>query len=169
MKKKEKSEYAGLTWDEAYRKAVKAVDSGEPFRCDLSKHNLWVGGEPVVTDGSFEGDMGSQALDGDPMRRIEELYASYKRSVPSERSERRRRSGCQFMALDLDDLSDDDMVYGERRETAQARLEMFVLFSILSGALKWHDSWGTWFWRSEKDRDLVLLKDWFKKQKENDT
>ena len=168
-RKEKENEYSGLTWQQAYEKACDEVERGETFRCDLRSHDLYVGEARVVDGGRFSGDADSPPMSDSPLQEVERLYESYRKSIPSERSERKRYRGTQFRADDLEELTDDDMVYGERRDTAQARLEMFVLFSILSGALKWYDSWGTWFWRSDKDRDLVLLKDWFNKQKENDT
>ena len=95
---------------------------------------------------------------------IENLYDIYKRSVPGERSNRKEKSVTQFRALPFDELSDDDVMFGARREEAQYDLEAFVLFTVLSGQLKWNDEWGTWFWKSGKDRDLVLLKNWMTKE-----
>lgn len=165
----EENEYEGLTYAQAFAKAVDEIESGAPFRCDLAKHDLWVGRERIVENGRFVGnDLGFDLVDdmlgtGESavLNEIEEYYEKYKRSVPSERSERKERNVPQFKALPFDELTDEDMLYGERREEAKAKLEMFVLFAILSGALKWNDDWGTWFWRSERDKDLVLLKKWF--------
>lgn len=169
-KKKQKSEYDGLTYAQAFVKAMKEVEAGSPFRCDLSKHSLTVGGERIVDNGRFvgSGESGFDLVDdlvgtddSAVLGEIEKFYPAYKRSVPSERSERKERLVTQFRALPIEELSDDDMLYGERREEAQAKLEMFVLFAIVSGRLRWRDEWGTWYWRSGKDRDLVLLKQWF--------
>lgn len=165
---KEYNEYDGLTYGQAFNKAVSEVESGAPFKCDLVKHDLWVGGDRIVESGKFVGkhvfDLVDDMLGMDDsviLNEVEEYYQKYKRSIPSERSERKKYRGLQFKALDFSELDDDDIMYGERREEAQAKLEMFVLFSIVSGRLKWNDDWGTWFWRSASDRDLVLLKQWF--------
>lgn len=154
-----KPEFEGKTAQEAYDLVSELVARGHDFSCDLLKRNLRVAGKTVVRNGKFVGDLKPMDTE-DPLKDIEGLYARYKHSIPSERSEAKRRRGTQFLALDFEDLTDDDMLYGERRNTAQAKLEMFVLFTALTGQLKWDDKWGTWFWRSGKDRDCVILKNW---------
>lgn len=57
------------------------------------------------------------------------------------------------------------MMYGERREVARCRLELYVLFCIILGRLTWNPSWGTWFWRSKDDNDLIILRDWIEPNK----
>ena len=42
-----------------------------------------------------------------------------------------------------------------------------MLFATMNGQLKWDDKWGTWFYRSPYDRDLVLLKEWFEFKPKN--
>ena len=100
-------------------------------------------------------------LDTDTILLIAEaMYEDYRYSVPSERSERKRRT--YFKALPLDDLTDEQIVFGERRETAQARLEGFLFCMILSGWLMWNeDSMGKWFY---KENDFVLLRNWIEKE-----
>ena len=52
------------------------------------------------------------------------------------------------------------MLYGERRDSAQIRLELYILCQILGG-LTWNpEKMGKWFWQSEMDKDLVILKNW---------
>lgn len=94
---------------------------------------------------------------------IEQRYKAYKHSVPSERSESHRRY--YFKALPEKELSDEDMMYGERREVARCKLELYVLMQLLRGNLAWENRWGTWFWRSENDRDLIILRDWVEPNK----
>ncbi|MCS2382951.1 hypothetical protein NXY25_04055 [Bacteroides thetaiotaomicron] len=89
---------------------------------------------------------------------MEELYRRYKHSVPSERSESKP---CRyFKALQEKDLDDGDMLYGERRDKAQAELELYLLCQILGG-FRWNPkTMGHWFWQSRTDRDLVILREW---------
>lgn len=54
---------------------------------------------------------------------------------------------------------------GERRETARCKLELYVLVQLLRGNLWWDNSWGTWFWRSKNDKDLIILRDWIEPNK----
>lgn len=94
---------------------------------------------------------------------IEQRYAAYKHSVPSERSESHRRY--YFKALPEKELSDEDMMYGERREIARCKLELYVLVQLLRGNLYWDGRWGTWFWCSKNDKDLIILRDWIEPNK----
>ena len=57
-------------------------------------------------------------------------------------------------------MSDEDMLYGQRRDRAQAELELYLLCQILNG-LKWNpETMGRWFWQSKQDKDLVILRQW---------
>jgi hypothetical protein len=83
---------------------------------------------------------------------IEELYDIYKHSIPSERTMHRT---ARFKALPESELSDDDMLYGVPREQAERDLENALKgFSVPDG--------DKWFWQSEHDRDLVVLRSWSK-------
>ena len=85
---------------------------------------------------------------------IEELEAAYdcfKHSIPSEKSMNRVS---RFKALAEHELSDEDMLYGVPREEAERELEKALRgFAMPEGA-------GSWFWQSENDRDLVVLRSW---------
>lgn len=84
---------------------------------------------------------------------LEELYAIYKHSIPSEKTMSRT---ARFHALPERELTDDDMLYGVPREQAQKNLEQALKgFAI-------PDSAGSWFWQSPSDRDLVVLRSWMK-------
>lgn len=83
---------------------------------------------------------------------LESAYATYKHSVPSEKTMHRT---CRFYALPESELSDDDMLYGISREDAERALE-----SALAG-FAMPDGSG-WFWQSENDPDLVVLRSWTK-------
>lgn len=94
----------------------------------------------------------------DPWKRLESLYAVYKHSIPSERSDRRRRNW--FKALPESGLTDNDLLYGTGRNEAQAELELHALACISDGTMTWENP-EQWFWKSPNDPDLVLLKEWF--------
>ena len=85
-------------------------------------------------------------------------YKEYKHSIPSERSESHRRS--YFKALPEAELSDKDMLYGEQREVARCKLELSVLFAVISGNFKWHEEWGSWFYQYPYDKDFIILRSW---------
>lgn len=81
---------------------------------------------------------------------LEGLYACFKHSIPSERSE---SHVSRFYAIPESEMSDDDMLYGMPREQAERELEKALRgFSMPEGS--------GWFWQSEHDRDLVVLRSW---------
>ena len=83
---------------------------------------------------------------------LETAYAVYKHSVPSEKTMNRTH---RFYALPESELSDDDMLYGMPREQAEAALEMAL------ADFAYPETAG-WFWQSENDSDLVVLRSWIK-------
>ena len=86
---------------------------------------------------------------------IEELYDTYKHSIPSEKTAHRP---ARFKALAEHELSDDDMLYGIPREDAERALEKALRgFPIPKDA-------GSWFWQSKADPDLVVLRSWTKQK-----
>ena len=81
---------------------------------------------------------------------LEAAYAVYKHSIPSERTMHRT---ARFYALPESELSDDDMLYGMPREEAERELEKALQgFAMPEGS--------GWFWQSENDPDLVVLRSW---------
>lgn len=145
--------------DNIYRESVQAVRDGAKFKIDFPSRSLKLNGKYVIQDGKYEGELGVPGCSEDEfIANVEELYRVYKHSVPSERSESKARR--YFRALPEKDLSDEAMLYGERRDKAQIELELFILCQLLYG-FKWDpEKFGKWFWQSKKDKDLVILKDW---------
>lgn len=144
-------------WNEAQEK----VHNGSTFRINLEKRDLVIDGKYIIKDGKYEGELGYDtkfpvnAL----LAMIEEYYWQYLHSVPSARSEAKYRR--YFRALPEHELSEYDMLYGESRELAQLRLELFVLIVILNGDLKWDEfAKDYWFWQSKKHPSLIILKQW---------
>ena len=91
----------------------------------------------------------------DPIAEMEGLFEIFNHSIPSERTDRRRHS--YFRALRLNQLSDEDVLYGERREKAAAELELCVLCAICKGLLNFGDGW---FWQSKSNPSFIILKEW---------
>lgn len=130
------------------------VASGARFCVNFEKRTLRVDGKLVDLDEIEVTEDEERSV----MERIDALYLAYKHSVPSERSESHRRH--YFKALPEKELSDEDMMYGEQRECARCKLELFVLFAVRSGNLKWNEQWGGWFYQSPCDKDLIILRSW---------
>lgn len=144
-----------------YDELLERVREGETFSINLEKRNLRVGNKWLVKSGAIaDGDViaNIQYAPETMLLYIEYLYDKYKHSMPSERSESKRR--LYFKALPVDKMSVIEMAVGEPREYARARLEGFILCSILMGYLEWNEDWGNWFYQSATDPDLVILRTW---------
>lgn len=142
-----------------YQESVQAVMDGAKFRVDLERRNLTINGKKIITNSEYEGELGmSLATLDDFLYTVERLYTFYKHSVPSERSESKSRQ--YFRALPERELSDEDMLYGKRRDPAQIELELYILCQVLLG-MEWNEErMDKCFWQSKEDKDLVLLKQW---------
>jgi len=125
------------------------VESGARFRISFENRTLNINGKKVDFEDSIEPEFSFEKL--------ENLYRRYKHSMPGERDNVRKS---YFVALKEEDLDDEDVLYGERRQISKFRLEFYVLCAIVSGALKWDENWGNWFWQSESDKSLVILRSW---------
>jgi hypothetical protein len=148
-----------------YRELVQRVNEGETFYVDFEKRTMKVGKDFLIKDGKYDTtrELYSEyfSIPSLPavLQMIRQLYELYKHSLPSERSENKRRN--YFKALSIDELTDEQLMFAEKREYSQAALEGFVLCTILLGALYWDNAiMGKWFWQSKDDPDLVLLRSW---------
>lgn len=142
-----------------YQEAICAVEDGAKFKIDFQSRSLKLNGKYIIQEGNYDGELGIPSCSvEEALSKMEELYHCYKHSVPSMRSEGKSR--LYFKALPEKDLSDDAMLYGERRDKAQIELELYLLCQIVNG-LKWNpEKFGKWFWQSKVDKDLVILRNW---------
>lgn len=150
-----------------YLELIERVDNGETFSIDFEKRTMKVGKEYLIKNGEYDE---TRELFGklyeEPyslqvvLHMIRELYKNYKYSLPSERSDSKRKK--YFKALSVDELTDEQLMCGGKRETAQARLEGFILCSVIAGHLVWDEDvmQGKWFYQSANDPDLVILRSW---------
>lgn len=145
-----------------YEELVERVSNGETFHIDFEKRTMKIGKEIVVKNGEYVSERELiSATAQDTWTAIEALYKNYKYSLPSERSDNKRRK--YFKALSIEELTDEQLILADRREIAQAALEGYILCMVLNGQLKWTESMGKWFWQSKNDSDLVILKKWIEK------
>ena len=148
-----------------YEQALAKVENGSRFRVNFQNRSLKIDGKYVIKDGKYDGELGVELTDS-PLEQITQLYTRYQHSLPSERSENKRK--CYFKSLPEHLLNDEDMLYGRSREYTQIALELYVLGVILNGSLKWDDfAKGLWFWQSPENKDLILLREWIEPQKTN--
>lgn len=143
-----------------YAELMTRVDSGESFHIDFETRTMKVGGQFLIKNGEYDTE---RALSCKPtmdiMQIIEELYQTYKHSLPSERNSNKKKR--YFKALSADEMTDRQLAIGCKRDGAQARLEGFILCMILHGYLQWdEEKLGKWFWQSKNDPDLVILRSW---------
>lgn len=128
---------------------IQAVEDGKRPKVDFINKIFKLNGEEV--------EVHDDTAVLRPLEEIEKLYSRFKRSYPSERSEHHMND--YFKALCADELTDEDLVYGEERTVARARLEGSFLCWVLNGSLTWNDD-AHWFWQSKSDPDLIILKRW---------
>ena len=146
-----------------YLELIERVSDGESFYIDFEKRNMKVGKDYLIKEGEF--DESKELIYGTydmwfVLHKNRQLYKDYKYSLPSERSDNKRRK--YFKALPMEEITDEQLMVVVRREVAQATLEGFVLCMIVSGQLVWDEDImeGKWFYQSKTDPDLVLLRSW---------
>ena len=140
---------------ELYDEIINSVSSGSVFNVDLKKKVLQLDKNNIPL-GNISVNISSSE---DMLSTIHKLFERYKYSVPSERSEGKRRR--YFKALKLSEIDYDDFMFGEGRDTAQIKLELYVLLSSIYYKNFWEEIFKEhFFYQSDKDRDLIILKDW---------
>ena len=140
---------------ELYDEIINSVSSGSVFNVDLKKKVLQLDKNNVPLDNMSVNISSSE----DMLSTIHKLFERYKYSVPSERSEGKRRR--YFKALKLSEIDYDDFMFGEGRDTAQIKLELYVLLSSIYYKHFWEEIFKEhFFYQSDKDKDLIILKDW---------
>lgn len=142
-----------------YDELIERVSNGETFHIDFEQRTMKIGKQKIIDNGRYDSERKLIEFDGYVLITIYELYQNYKYSLPSERSDSKRKG--YFKAISVNELTDEQMATGERREVAQARLEGFILCMILEGQFVWDElAMGKWFWQASNDPDLVILRSW---------
>ena len=140
---------------ELYDEIINSVSSGSVFNVDLKKKVLQLDKNNIPLDNINVNISSSE----DMLSTIHKLFERYKYSVPSERSEGKRRR--YFKALKLSEIDYNDFMFGEGRDTAQIKLELYVLLSSIYHKNFWEEIFKEhFFYQSDKDKDLIILKDW---------
>ena len=149
-----------------FLEGLKRVENGERFHINFEERTMKIGQDKVIDNGEYDT---SQVLYDEKfdnprtmLDKVRELYTAYKFSLPSERSDKKRKK--YFKALSIDELTDEQLIYGVRRETAQYMLESFMLCAIINDDFVWDDKiHGKWFYQDKIEKDLVILKKWITK------
>ena len=127
---------------------ITKVENGARPRVDFIKKKFYLNRKEVEVEGNSVER---------PLEELEKLYLNFKRSYPSDRSHYHMHD--YFKALKAEDLSDAELVNGEERTVARAKLEANFLCWVLNGSLTWGNN-KNWFWQSPSEPDLVILKEW---------
>ena len=127
-----------------FLKGLERVENGERFHINFEQRTMKIGQDKMIDGGEYDTSQvlyeSSQSL----LDTIRELYILYKYSLPSERSDTKRKK--YFKALPIEELTDEQLIYGARREVAQYMLEAFILCAIISGDFVWNEEiHGKWF------------------------
>ena len=143
-----------------YEELIQRVSDGESFYINFKNRAMKIGKKFIIADGVYgqERKLIDYTDIVEVLSEIEKLYKDYKYSLPSERSDNKRRK--YFKALSIEEIPDEYLFGAERREVAQAKLEGFILCMMLQGKFVWTDDIGKWFWQSKNDPDLVILRNW---------
>jgi len=149
-----------------YEELIQRVEAGETFHIDFEKRTMKIGKEKIIDEGKYDESrtLLHERQFGIPNAEcvfisLETSYFNYKYSLPSERSDNKRKS--YFKALPIEKIPDKYLMYAERREVARAKLEGLILCMILLGQFKWDPKkFGNWFYQSPNDPDFVILRSW---------
>ena len=145
-----------------FLQGLEKVEDGERFHIDFEQRTMKVGQDKMIDGGEYDT---SQVLYESPsslLDTVRGLYIAYKYSLPSERNDNKRRK--YFKALLIEELTDEQLIYGVKREVAQYMLEAFILCAIINGDFVWNEEiHGKWFYQDKNEPDLVILKSWIEK------
>lgn len=146
-----------------YEELIQRVSDGETFHIDFEKQTMKIGKQKVIDCGEYDESRTlctNTLLEmSDVLSWLETLYERYRYSLPSERSENKRKK--YFKALPIEKIPDELLMTAERREIAQARIEGFILCMVLEGQFIWdEEELGKWFYQSVNNPDLVILRSW---------
>ena len=136
-----------------YNEYIDAVENGSKFKINLVDKAAYL--KKQGKNKKWKQVEIQKLIDPASWEVVEELYKIYKRSIPTNVKLNGNRP--YFKAVPLDELNESDIVCGEQRNIAQAMLELYILIADLEMEE------GKWFWQSRKDKDLVVLRKWIKR------
>ena len=141
-----------------YNDFMQKVENRQRFCSDVKRRLLKIGNKTIIKNGKYIEGVIAMEVPDNTLEIIEDLYGNFIKSIPSTSDKRK----LTFYAPTADEMDMEDLIFGEEREIARARLEAFVICLIASG-FKWKEEMGSWFWKSPKYPNLILLKSWFEK------
>ena len=127
---------------------------GKPFKADFKKKSIKLGKQYLIKKGVIQNGYSVNLTETDPYKIIEENYKRFKNSRPDGNFKR-----SYFKAKKDEELTDTEFITGNNRSVAQAMLEGYIVCAVVTGRIHWKNP-NHWYWVSEKDNDLILLKGW---------
>lgn len=134
----------------------KVSSKRQRFSISIKTATIKVGNKILIKNGKIISEDAAMEIPENVLGKIEELYGNYYRSIPSMSDKRK----LFFYAPTADEMDLEDMIFGEEREVARAKLEGYIVCLIASG-FKWKEEMGSWFWKSPNYPKLILLREWF--------
>lgn len=146
-----------------YEKVIKQVSQGVQCVVDFKNRTLALGGKNVDIAKCELGVKQYNNID-EWLDEVENLYDDYKYSRPSQQTIKRDRK-TKFRALTMaqliDELGHDALNNPTPRNVAQAKLEAFILLSLINGSFKPEELFAKdWFYQGA-DKSFIIRKDWF--------
>ena len=145
-----------------YEKAIEQVSQGVRCVVDFKTKTLKLSGKCV----DLIGELGIKQCGNldEWLDEVEDLYDDYKYSRPSQQSIK-REGKAKFRALTMaelvNELGHDALSNPTPRNVAQAKLEVFILLSLVNGNFKPEELFAKdWFYQGA-DKSFILRKDWF--------
>lgn len=126
------------------------------FNVKLHTKSLRVNKKDIVKDGKPNVEI--PKFDGDIISYLDELYDDYAHSIPHENDNNRH---VYFTPLSYEELSDEDLMFGEPRNKARLKLEAFVMLIVMQKG--WEELFGNnFFYQSKNFPNFVIYSGWFK-------
>lgn len=145
-----------------YEETIERVSQGAHAAVDFKNRTLRINGKSI----DLNGDAGIPVFnDLDAwLDEVENLYDEYKYSKPTQSSMKRERKS-KFRALTVselvNELGHDALSNPVSRDVAQAKLEVFILLSLVNGSFNPDELFAKdWFYQGA-DKSLIIRKDWF--------
>lgn len=134
-----------------YEELLEKIESGHHWSINFETRTFKFG-KKVVDLPEFAIAQKEEVLEN-----LQKLFDNYFYSTPSERSSYDRHF--YFKAMDVDDMTTQQMINGSNREVARFELELFMLSVICN--YKWEDLFDDkhFFWKGKNG--LIVLKEWF--------
>ena len=145
-----------------YEEIIGQVSQGACCHVDFKKRTIRLNNKNVDIEGEF--GVGTFADLDEWLDEAENLYDEFKYSKPTQRSMKRERKS-KFRGLTVDQLvaqcGHDALNNPTSRDVAQAKLEVFMLLSLIQGTFNPEELFAKdWFYQGA-DKSFIIRKEWF--------